>query len=146
MKVLFLDIDNVLNRDGTKEKFCEFDGLDKALLERFLHWKNTAQPDLKIVLSSSWRIPCPFGDFMKHLNDNGITWIDVTPNLGGVDRGLEILAWLKDHPEVTQWAVLDDLQVGHVGNRLVQTSPKRGVENKHLAKINKLLHDTSPTN
>lgn len=145
MKVLFLDIDGVLNKDGTKEKVIgtdgtEFTGVDKVLVKRFLDWHAT-RPDVEIVLSSSWRIPHAFVDCKAHLNENGIYWIDETPHLGGIDRGLEIQSWLVDNPQVTQYAILDDIQVKFVGSHLVQTSNKTGVTEKNLKFVDKLLTD-----
>jgi hypothetical protein len=38
----------------------------------------------------------------------GIPFIDVTPDMPERPRRDEILSWLKDHPEVRRFAVLDD--------------------------------------
>ncbi len=134
MKVLFLDIDGVLNRDGTKEKFLGYTGLDKKLVDRFLTW---LKPDVNVVLSSTWRTD---ERFVHHLVDAHIPLYSHTPNLGGIDRGVEIKLWLAEHPEVKQWAVVDDCQMTWVGYRLVLTSPKRGLEDKHLIRINNILN------
>jgi HAD domain in Swiss Army Knife RNA repair proteins len=63
------------------------------------------QTQAQIVLTSTWRYD-PAGLFSaKHW---GIPFIDVTPDLPKEPRRNEILAWLRDHPEVTRYAVLDD--------------------------------------
>lgn len=142
MKVLFLDIDGVLNKDGTKEKlptiFGPFTGLDSKLLAVFKSWYSLWQDEVKIVLSSSWRLDERYDHaFTKHLNENGITWIDTTPNLG--HRGEEIYHWVR-HNSPTHFAIIDDTnEMAPVGKALVQTSPIKGIEAKHLRKIEQLL-------
>ena len=53
MKIIFLDIDGVLNRDSTKEKFRDFTGVDVYLTNKFLTWLEGK--DYDVVLSSTWR-------------------------------------------------------------------------------------------
>lgn len=134
MKVLFLDIDGVLNRVGTKERFKGFRGLDKQLVDRFLLWKTFFQPDLKIVLSSTWRTDI---EFKQHVMER-IPIYDVTPNKG--NKSIEILEWLSNQKEpIEKWAVLDDCVILGLGGKLVQTSELHGVRDRNLEKINLLL-------
>lgn len=142
MKVLFLDIDGVLNNDTTKEKvqtvFGSFTGINSILLNRFLNWRQFR--DIEVVLSSSWRLDERYNyAFTKHLNDLGITWIDVTSRIG--TRGAEIKDWLDRHTDVTHYAILDDIAVDMkpVSEHLVQTSYVKGLRNKDLKKIDILL-------
>lgn len=120
MKTIFLDIDGVLNVDyGDKDQFGhifreEYVQNLKEIIEK---------TGAKIVISSTWK-------------DKGIErmlalWkernlpgeiIDVTPDCvdvceatnivyyDQVKRGHEIKLWLDRHPEVTQYAILDDIQ------------------------------------
>jgi HAD domain in Swiss Army Knife RNA repair proteins len=61
--------------------------------------------EAQIVLTSTWRYD-PAGLFSaKHW---GIPFIDITPDLPKKPRRDEILAWLRVHPGVTRFAVLDD--------------------------------------
>ncbi len=58
-----------------------------------------------MVLSSTWRYD-PIGILAaKHW---GIPFIDVTPDMPRRRRRDEILAWLKKHPDVKRFAVIDD--------------------------------------
>lgn len=140
MKVLFLDIDGVLNCQSTKEKlptvFGDFTGVDTKLLNKFKNWLK--DKDVKIVLSSSWRLDERYDKaFTNRLKELGLSWISETPNLG--HRGKDIAAWL-DQNDVSHWAILDDISDVHpVGRGLVQTSEVRGLEDKHLRKIEELL-------
>lgn len=109
MKVLFLDIDGVLNSARTALAFggypMELEHLpafDQAALGLIRRLCDAA--DVQIVLSSAWRLHYPHKHVGKAL---GLPIIDRTPSLSGV-RGLEIQRWLADHPEVEEYAIVDD--------------------------------------
>lgn len=140
MKIIFLDIDGVLNNDFTKEKFAGFTGIDKRLRDMFLDWFK--QQDYNIILSSSWRIPSAHGDFLQELQDNGIPWLDETPYLRGIGRGHEIEVSLEEYsPDA--YVILDDMGpsgfLKHQRPRLVQTAGTKGLEPKKLLQIDKLM-------
>jgi hypothetical protein len=103
MKVIFTDIDGVLNckRTPNPRKFPYI--VDPTLLQRLeqLLQRTGAQ----VVLTSTWRYD-PAGLFAAR--HGGIPFIDVVPDMPHQPRRDEILGWLKDHPEVDRFAVLDD--------------------------------------
>lgn len=140
MKVLFLDIDGVLNNDFTKEKHNGWTGVDNKLVQRFLLWQEK-HPDLHVVLTSTWRLPIHFNEgATEYLNSKGIFWIDVTPNMPEYGRGMEINAWLMNNLDVSHFAILDDImQMRPVHNNLVKVSPKYGLRDKDLVKVDRLL-------
>lgn len=137
MKVIFLDIDGVLNNDTTKEHFKLFTGLSPHLVKTFKDWYKTK--DYQIVLSSTWRKD---EEFMQHLNENGIFWHSVTPQIHGYQRGFEIQMWLLRN-ECEKYAILDDMNAGEfLPNQrkyLVQTSYVHGLRSKDLKKVEKIL-------
>ena len=93
MKVIFLDIDGVLNckRTSNPRKLPYI--VDKRLLLRFR--RLLEQTGAKVVSSSTWRYD-PAGVFSaKHW---GVPFIDITPDMPKRPRRDEILAWLKKHP------------------------------------------------
>lgn len=99
-KVVFLDIDGVLCLDGSNLDAHRLANLKKILTE-----------GTDIVLSSTWRL---YPKFVKQIHDTfdlvGIKHpIDHTPDLN--NRGVEILEWLDNHPEVTHWVILDDFNI-----------------------------------
>jgi HAD domain in Swiss Army Knife RNA repair proteins len=103
MKVIFLDIDGVLNCKSTPNprKFPYI--VDLGLLERFKGLIDRA--GAQVVLLSTWRHD-PAGLFSaKHL---GVPFADVIPDMPECPRRDEVLAWLADHPEVTRFAIIDD--------------------------------------
>ena len=106
MKIIFLDIDGVLNNDATTARYSgTFIGIDPALVVQFYRIL-CGVPDAQVVLSSSWRIhPLDKEEVRREVGE----FMDVTPVLGGhMARGREIAAWLKGHPEVKRYAILDD--------------------------------------
>lgn len=119
IKVLFLDIDGVLNSRRTCEAFGgpltggfphAFDEKNMTLFDHAaigLIRKLCEKTDASIVLSSSWRIIHSVHDCANGLD---LPIFDRTPilNWSGRTRGDEIAAWLADHPEVTRYAIVDD--------------------------------------
>ncbi len=68
--------------------------------------------DLKVVLSSSWRLSYTPDDMETLLIARCPSWkrgtiIDKTDNIGDF-RGQQIQRWLDAHPEVTEYVVIDD--------------------------------------
>ena len=112
MRVIFLDIDGVLNSTRTciatggypgeeleAKDLTRFDWIAIGLLRRLCE-----SSGIQIVLSSSWRI---IVDIKKLGDAMGLPIIDKTPVLAS-SRGNEIARWLSEHPEVEQWAIIDD--------------------------------------
>lgn len=138
MKVIFLDIDGVLNNSYTKEKLWNgFDGIHPRLRDMFLDW--IKGKDIQIVLSSTWRHG---RDYMRHLNEQGITWITTTGGHNAAGRGWEIQEVL-DYGYIDKYAILDDLSPSEFLKKqrpyVVQTSFIRGLEPKKLKKLEKIL-------
>lgn len=105
MKVIFLDVDGVLN---TIETFGLFgpdfiDDASVALVARIV--KETGA---KIVLSSSWRIYEKDKKMVKKaLARHDLEIFDCTPIKSQVKRSEEIQSWLNDN-QVKKFAILDD--------------------------------------
>jgi len=103
MKVIFLDIDGVLNCSKTSNPRNFPYIVDDQLLARLRNLLR--RTGASVVLSSTWRYD-PAGLFAaKHY---GIPFVDVTPDIPGEPRCKEILEWLRTHSDVTRYAVLDD--------------------------------------
>ena len=105
MKVLFLDIDGVVNNKHTKENFkgliMGIDPAMAALVQRIV--QNTG---CEIVLSSSWRL---FQNIRNEVERKICKFSDITPILHA-PRGYEIKVWLTLHPEIDHYAILDDAE------------------------------------
>jgi hypothetical protein len=97
----------------------------------------------KIVLSSSWRLYKPDREFIQ---DTIAGIIDVTPdNRGLSDRGCEVIAWLKEHPEVTVHAILDDSSDFHKEQPLFLTKWDTGLTADITQKVIEHLNGNSST-
>jgi hypothetical protein len=122
--VLFLDVDGVLNQCGYQQDVL-------TAKARLLH-RIVTETGCSVVVSSTWRQREERRRLLvKLLQENGVSIADWTPCLDAIsDTGLylmqgradEIQAWLEVHPEVTRFAILDDLaDMAHLGAHLVQT-------------------------
>lgn len=102
MKVLFLDVDGVLNSSDSTNFKNNLYPVDDWMC--FLVGRIQLNTDCAIVVSSSWRHD-PRGMETIRAKFNNV--IDKTPYADGC-RGDEIKAWLDAHPEVEKYAILDD--------------------------------------
>ena len=102
VKVLFLDIDGVVNNKRTKENFKSFMAIDPAMaaLVQRIVWNTGCE----IVLSSSWRL---FQNGRDEIERKICKFADITPILHA-PRGYEIKVWLTRHPEIEHYAILND--------------------------------------
>ena len=155
MKVVFLDIDGVLNsnaydrvRDCTKN--TNIDETRIPLLQELVDKTGAV-----LVLSSSWRKhwhpdPNLCDESGRAINDSlakyGLRIYDKTPQIGTqLDRKAEIDDWLNYCGEnVESFVILDDYAFGwdEYTNRLVKTDRYRGrgLEARHVAQAVALLN------
>lgn len=154
-KILFADIDGVLNNDTSVSYYYRmgkdntYSHLDPMCIEN-LRYILKKVPDLKFVISSSWRKACEDAnkekiikacqehDFDLPLHDDWHTirhWTIEKNYLKGrkskyykIDwRGNEVAEWLSRHPEVKMWICLDDDSDFMPYNNLVQTENSLGL-------------------
>lgn len=161
MKVLFLDIDGVLNcvyptpSDGNE--WVDLDewryGLNPQLVARLRFI--IANTDCKLVISSSWRHHTSYAPYQQNRN-----WRDVLAEKlhrtrdeafageTGYDkqgrRGVEILQWLSDHP-TSSFCVVDDETVDIVpyidNSKVVKTDMKYGLTIEDARRIIDVLNN-----
>ncbi len=110
MKVIFLDIDGVLNSD---EYFDKIENLNVQGIEREIDVNKIKllkravdETKAKVVLTSSWRYTKK-AKYLKDLLSNFEIYVDSTPFINH-KRGLEIKKWLSDNPNVGDYVILDD--------------------------------------
>lgn len=140
MKILFLDIDGVVNCVTTTQRHGPFVGIDPIMADRVR--RIIAETGCEVVLSSSWRIT---EDSRAEVLDKVCSFMDVTPNGKGLtDRGCEVIAWLEQHPEISKYAILDDNSDFHSEQPLFKTSWSLGLTDEiadeviaHLGKESK---------
>lgn len=115
MNVVFLDYDGVVNtpmwnEDGTK---CRYNFPDNNKVNNFqaVQWVSEfcQKYDYSIIVSSSWRTEENYKECLINggLRD-GIEILGKTKALG-MKRGKEINIYLRDHPEITGYIIIDDI-------------------------------------
>lgn len=128
MKVIFLDVDGVLN-NSTLLYHYGLDYIDAEMTE--LVASLVKSTGAKVVLSSSWRLHSHSEKTVRDfLADYGVEIMDVTPHLPRKRRCLEISRWLADHLEVTYYAIIDDDPHAGVGMEdcFFMTDPENGLD------------------
>jgi len=135
VKVIFLDIDGVLNCDKTPNprKFPYV--VDKRLLARFN--RLIERTNAKVVLSSSWRCD-PVG--LLAAKYWKVPFIDVCPDRPRSPRRKEMLQWLAEHPKVTRFAVIDDEDDELDDLPLFQPSSRTGITRDIARGVEKYLN------
>ena len=148
MKVIFLDIDGVLNSTKTSvamggfpmelHERDRFDWMAIKLLQRL-----SDSSGVQFVLSSAWRLYFSFGEVAAAFE---LPIIGATPNgsTEGTERGYEIRTWLRAHPEVTSYVILDDDpdMLEEQLPRFVKTDGNEGMGWKDFARVCELLGES----
>ena len=163
MKVIFLDIDGVLNAEDDfgdnkpNPHFSYHRGISDEKLNRLKQIVD--KTSAKLVLVSSWKV-----GYEKYLKDQeneigvylfnrlksvGLEIYDTTIKYDtdkGNSRGVEIALYLIDHKEITNYIVLDDderidYEKFNVLPHLIKTSPLTGlteeIQDKAIKELNK---------
>lgn len=153
MKIIFLDIDGVLNYWGCKSLLHGILFVDDKKLKLLKQIVDAT--DAKIVLSSTWRFGSypetynsiaeqDYNNLKEKLTEYGFTIFDCTPLSKSGYRGIEIAEWLEVHKDydIESFIVLDDdCDMKPVGSRLIQTSFTKGLCENHVQKAIKMLNE-----
>lgn len=137
MKVIFLDVDGVLNSQDYYIKHENVDFAEKPFDPTCISCLQTIvkETEAKIVLSSSWRGGWEKdskktgleGSLLNQIfSTYGIEIYDKTPSLLVGKRPLEIIKYMKDCKEsIESFLIIDDNDFGwksyHMNHRVVQT-------------------------
>lgn len=154
MKVLFLDIDGVLNSEDFyrerhsrgKRRVVDSDEICPTLVDNLNSVLREA--GCAVVLSSTWRKFTPLKDMVDILRSKGCAiqeFAGATPVLDSQmenglwhspRRGSEIQAWLDDHPSVSKFVIVDDdSDMDHLAPFLVKTQHKTGLTKEKAQEI-----------
>lgn len=152
MKVLFLDIDGVINSERTCElhhgyphsfgdhDMKRFDPVAIGLIRRVLE-----ETESVVVVSSTWRMHYSCEEISEGL---GIPVLDRTCTGKGL-RGEEVKQWLDENTEkhsVTKYAIIDDNSdfLEEQKPFFVQTDYRNGLMYQDFEKLFELLSDEQP--
>ena len=155
MKIIFLDIDGVLNSRAydRKRNWNEQTDIDETRLPFIKQIVDAA--DAKIVLSSTWRQhwnkdPNYCDEDGRYINNAfakfGLQIFDKTPDLGiTASRREEISKWLKETEHaVESFVIIDDYRYGwgDLSEHFVKTDPnfRLGIEKEQAEEAIKILN------
>lgn len=158
MRLIFLDVDGVLNNTQNIKKYRLFFRGKRRLLvdvkpvfyfKKLLKEIEKNNMEVKIVISSSWRvgsIPADWKKLFKHYFNNEEIVIGRTPYLYK-DRGIEILELLEIVKEkgdiIDDYIVLDDdIEdiINHINTeKIMKINRRYGLTGKNIKEILKKL-------
>lgn len=147
MKIIFLDIDGVLNSDEyfDKIKNLNINGIENDIdvSKIVLLKKSLDETGAKVVLTSSWRYTRKAQELKQLLLSYGII-VDCTPFIDN-ERGIEIKKWLQEHNDVQDFVILDDEIFDSYDEKLMEKLIKisdtnginygEGLQPKHIQEI-----------
>lgn len=155
-KIIFLDIDGVLNSSDFDDR-CRRDywldppteeilDADAIMTLRYI----VDQTGAEVVMSSSWReYPEAKWKAIMMLELYGVQVVDSTPlSKPGPKawdyRNEEIKAWLAEHPDVTNYLILDDIPMTYTeqARRQVLTTMQKGLLREHADKAIEILSES----
>lgn len=161
--ILFLDIDGVLMNENTM--YYRNDGSALIYNDGYYFLRESLEVlrhivdkyNFKIVLSSSWRHYWNSTKIENRkvletvLGNYGLEIMDITPDylrkdfLDSLDnhnrRGLEIYQWICDNKDIVNNILIldDDDDMGELKGRLVKTTWKNGLLDKHINEVDKCM-------
>ncbi len=166
MRIVFLDVDGVLNCRSTIARFHGFIGIDSKLVKNLstIISASNIEDDTKIVVSSTWRvgqdkdgksIPDSYRYLERKLEEQGLRVFDDTPHIrwgsdGRFRRGREIAGWLYENQDkgisgyaVRDDTVFDDFEKYGIMPHLVKTSWERngGLKEEHIIQALEILRE-----
>lgn len=158
MKVIFLDIDGVLNsrRYDARRDRDALTNIDETRLP--LVRKIVDATGAKIVLSSSWRLdweidPALCREDGVYINEKfakyGLKIYGKTPYLGiCAERREEVKKWIADcTEELENFVIIDDYRFGwgELADNFVKTNPNfgLGLEEEHVQRAIEILNGTA---
>lgn len=152
-KIIFLDIDGVLNDATTDEYtpagFMGIDGYKVKLLRQIVEATGAS-----IILTSTWKTEwSKYKEFLARdgaylnsmLAEEGLRILDKTTDQV-INRGAGIMRWLNEHPGIESWVVVDDdvfpdFKEQGILPHLVKTSFYLGLTQEHVEQCIKILND-----
>lgn len=148
VKIVFVDVDGVINNDTTKARSPGgYIGVSDKLIKRLK--KIVDDTGAKIVLSSDWRIDREESKDFRYLRQKlyykgNLTIFDYTPDIHWEKRGQEIRTWLAKHP-VDNFIVLDDIDFPDFNfedfmDHVIITNEKTGLTDENVKQAIAILN------
>lgn len=152
-KVIFLDVDGVLNTYATRRFLVCSPGTLFVDTRKLLRLRDIIErTGAELVLSSTWRYGAePNALYVEKYALRELIaefkrvrcplWADMTPIIPRSKREREIYAWLLQHPEVDNFVILDDVweELEFYKDRLVLTNMYNGLTKERAELAMKML-------
>jgi hypothetical protein len=147
-KILFLDIDGVLNT----ESFLNKNWQGRAVKDYSIYIQSElvselnrifeSVPDLKVVIHSHWGLAVKESKILKALMDKGFLYksryLGLTPKKMSSSKFHEIGWWLDDEPESLEYLILDDEEISF--EHICKVRPKQRQTHHKLDNTQGLTH------
>lgn len=159
MKIIFLDVDGVLNSDEYIDNLVSQNKppltqwiIDPSALLRFNLLCSVSKAE--VVMSSTWRLHKDKESmtyFFRSVGYTGPDILDYTPNLPRrmsefIPRHCEIEAWLENKPIIENFVILDDVESAEIEHHFVHTSYKIGLTDEDVQKSLNILNSSKGVN
>ena len=142
IKVIFLDVDGVLNMSTSGGGLYTLNDKRIKLLETII-----IETGAKIVLSSTWRTcSIAYKKLCRKLQYRSIRIFSCTPIIDKYERGLEISRWLENNDYVENYVIIDDNDWNiscHHNDHFVLTDERVGLT---IDDVNKAINILNSTN
>ena len=143
MNVIFLDFDGVINDYITINEINDY---NVEVLKKIIN-----ETDAKVVVTSSHKYPWQMANnqegmlknngIIKGLRERGVEVFDCTPMVEKCDREQEIIEYLKSHPEITQYVILDDdYIIEKLKEHEIFLDLQAGLREKHITPAIRILN------
>jgi hypothetical protein len=142
-KVIFLDIDGVMNSVGSP--FDDRRGVTSFLAPGNIEVLNqiVRATGAVVVVTSTWRLTMSIEQLRAHFADSGCVAevVDITPDLDAYRRDRKIRAWLTAQRQPPRRYVIldDDREMDDLPGRLVRTDQMVGLSPRELPQVLALL-------
>jgi hypothetical protein len=141
MKIIFLDVDGILNNDDTTSTYGMYVGWEKKCVDRLN--QIIRKTGAAIVISSSWRLHRSMNEIIHLFNVKmGIcgTILGSTPVQNVEERDAEIGAWMKFFKgktgrDIKRFVILDDMDPLMFQDHWIETDTCAGLTNKQADQV-----------
>lgn len=142
-RILFLDVDGVLNNPGCYH-LATMDNGNNFILQTLLDRLAGVckKHDLKIVISSSWRLYDKYRlTLISRLKEVGLEVVSMTRDSGGAPRHAEIQEWIDIYRPMV-FVIVDDMEFASncdLDPFFVNVDGSRGLTDEDVTKIEEIV-------